>query len=123
MSAAALGWTPRFESEQLTFDIEPLVTPPRVHGQSIQEKFESFHALNPWVYNAFVRITDDWLARGRGRIGIGMLTEILRWQYGRATVGDEFRINNNYRSRYVRLLIAEHPEYADAFETRELRPV
>lgn len=114
-------WTPVMESEQLSFDIAPLITPPRVRGESIQERFESFHALNPWVFAAFVRITDDWISKGRTRIGIGMLTEVLRWQYGRQTRGDDFRINNNYRSRYVRLLIAEHPEYAEVFETRELR--
>lgn len=115
------SWTPVMESEQLALDMQPLVTPERVEGESIQERFESFHALNPWVYKAFCQITDDWIARGKGRIGIGMLTEILRWQYGRQTTGDEFRINNNFRSRYVRLMVAEHPEYAEVFQTRELR--
>lgn len=119
--SADVSWTPVMESEQLCFDIEPLITPPRVAGETIQERFESFHRLNPWVFAAFVRITDDWMAKGRTRIGIGMLTEVLRWQYGRATVGDDFRINNNFRSRYVRLLISEHPEYAEVFELRELR--
>lgn len=117
----AEAWTPVFPSEQLTFDIEQLVVPPRVEGQTIQDRFESFHALNPWVYRALVAITEDWLSRGSTRIGMKMLTEVLRWQYGRATRGDEFRINNNFTSRYVRLLIGEHPEYADVFETRELR--
>lgn len=112
---------PVFDSEQLTLDIEPLVIPEVVQGQSIQERFESFHELNPWVYRAFVQLTRDWVARGRTRIGMKMLTEVLRWEYGRQTVGDEFKINNNFTSRYVRLLIAEHPEYAEAFQTRELR--
>lgn len=112
---------PVFDSEQLTLDIEPLVMPERVAGASIQERFEEFHRLNPWVYRAFVKLAEDWVARGRERLGIGMLTEIIRWEYGRQTVGDEFRINNNFRSRYVRLLIAEHPEFAAVFQTRELR--
>lgn len=110
-----------FESEQLVLDIQPLITPPRVEGQTIQDRFESFHALNPWVYKALVQITEDWIARDHTRIGMKMLTEVLRWQYGRATVGDEFKLNNNFTSRYVRLLIAEHPEYADVFELRALR--
>lgn len=116
-----LQFSPVFDSEQLTLDIEPLVMPETVKGASIQERFESFHTLNPWVFRAFVRLTEDWIARGRDRIGIGMLTEIIRWEYGRQTVGDEFRINNNFRSRYVRLLIAEHPEFREVFHTRELR--
>lgn len=110
-----------FDSEQLALDIEPLIIPERVVGQTIQEKFEAFHALNPWVYRALVRLTADWVARGRTRIGMKMLTEVLRWEYGRQTVGDEFKINNNFTSRYVRLLVSEHPEFADAFHTRELR--
>lgn len=114
-------FSPVFDSEQLVLDIEPLVIPERVVGQTIQEKFESFHELNPWVYSALVRLTADWVARGRTRIGMKMLTEVLRWEYGRQTVGDEFKINNNFTSRYVRLLVAEHPEFADAFHTRELR--
>ena len=119
--SADLTFSPVFDSEQLSFDIEPLVIPEVVKGQSIQERFEAFHALNPWVYRALVKLTGDWVARGRTRIGMKMLTEVLRWEYGRQTVGDEFKINNNFTSRYVRLLIAEHPEYAAAFHTRELR--
>lgn len=118
---ADVTFSPVFDSEQLVLDIEPLVIPERVVGQTIQEKFESFHDLNPWVYRALVRLTADWVARGRTRIGMKMLTEVLRWEYGRQTVGDEFKINNNFTSRYVRLLVAEHPEFADAFHTRELR--
>jgi hypothetical protein len=30
-------------------------------------------------------------------------------------------INNSYRSRYVRKIVAEYPDLADAFETRTLR--
>lgn len=114
-------WTPVMESEQLVLEMQPLVAPEHVDGETIQQRFEAFHALNPWVYTAFCQITDDWIARGKGRIGIGMLTEILRWQYGRQTRGDDFKINNNFRSRYVRLMVSEHPEYAEVFQTRELR--
>lgn len=106
------------ESTQLTLELEPLDQ--AVEGETIQERFESFHALNPWVYRAFVRLTAEWLEAGHSHIGMKMLTEVLRWQYGQ-TVGDEFKLNNNYTSRYVRLLIDEHPEYAEVFETRELR--
>ena len=102
-------------------EIEPLVVPAQVPGQSIQAQFEAFHALNPWVLRRFESMTEDCINRGFQRIGIGMLYELLRWQYGAVTRGDEFRLNNNYRSRYVRLLIEEHPSWAALFETRSLR--
>lgn len=108
-------------SEQLELTLDTLTAPVYAPGATIQQRFEAFHAANPWVYDALVRLTHDWVRRGNPRIGIGMLTEIIRWQYGRRTAGDAFKINNNFRSRYVRLMIAEHPEWASVFSTRELQ--
>ncbi|MFG3656878.1 hypothetical protein [Streptomyces sp. NPDC047706] len=88
---------------------------------SIQAQFETFHQLNPWVLRALEALTADYLQRGASRVGIGMLFEVLRWRYVTATEGDEFRLNNNFRSRYVRLLIERHPEWVSAFEVRALR--
>lgn len=98
------------------------VQQPDIHpGQSIQERFEAFHALNPWVLRHLEQLTANCVAKGFRRVGIGMLFELLRWRYGEATQGDAFRLNNNFRSRYVRLLIERHPEWARLFETRALR--
>lgn len=106
--------------EQLVLDVRPLVVPPHVDGATIQERFESFHALNGWVLTALERLTEDALAHGRHRLGIKHFVEVLRWQYGRQTTGDEFRLNNNYSSRYVRLLLDLHPDWAAHFNLREL---
>jgi len=59
-------------SDQPLFDYGPVVA---VEGETIQERFESFHRLNPWVYAALERLTAQWLAAGHRRLGIGMLTE------------------------------------------------
>lgn len=106
---------------QLTLDLQPIITPRHVAGATIQERFEAFHRLNPWVLDVLERLTADYLAAGRARVGIGMLFEVLRWQYGRQTTGDEFRLNNNYRSRYARALIERRPEWDAVFSTRELQ--
>ncbi|MFJ9617822.1 hypothetical protein [Streptomyces noursei] len=98
------------------------VRQPDGKAATIQAQFETFHQLNPWVLTALERLTADYLDRGASRVGIGMLFEVLRWRYTLATAGDdEFRLNNNFRSRYVRLLIDRHPEWAPAFEVRALR--
>ncbi|MDH6624432.1 hypothetical protein M2271_002234 [Streptomyces sp. LBL] len=97
------------------------VRQPDGQAATIQAQFEAFHRLNPWVLRALEILTADYLKRGATRVGIGMLFEVLRWRYATATEGDEFRLNNNFRSRYVRLLIERHPEWAGAFEVRSLR--
>lgn len=90
---------------------------------TIQERFEEFHRLNPWVYDALEKLVADYAARGRKRIGIKMLWEVIRWNYAMRTSdpANEFRANNNFHSRYVRLLIANHPEWAGLFELRVLK--
>lgn len=89
---------------------------------SIAERFELFHANNPWVFEALEALTADWLARGHRRVGVKQMFEVIRWQYGRETSGDQgFRCNNDFTSRYARLLIERHPEWDDAIETRRLR--
>ena len=90
-------------------------------GDSIQSRFERFHDANPWVLTKLEEMTGELIARGRRRIGIAMLFEVIRWEHLRSTTGDPFRLNNSFRSRYVRLMIHRHPEWADVFETRETR--
>lgn len=104
------------------FDDAPEFVPERRQG-TIQERFEEFHRLNPWVCDALERLAADYVARGRTRIGIRMLWEVLRWHYNRATAdpSSEFRANDHYHSRYVRLLIQRHPEWAACFELRRLK--
>ena len=102
-------------------DIEQLVFPDHEPNASIQIRFEAFHALNPWVLRELERRTAECVNGGWKRIGIGMLFELLRFRYGQATRGDEFRLNNNWRSRYVRLLLERHPEWEPLFEVRALR--
>lgn len=108
------------EVEQLELNMEPYVKPEYVEGETIQERFLSFHSKNLWVLAALERLTQDYLDRGHTKVGIGMLTEVLRWQYGRQTTGDAFKLNNNHRSRYVRMMVARHPEWDDVFEQRVL---
>lgn len=89
---------------------------------SIQRRFEMFHKTNPQVYTALVALARKAKARGVVRLGIGHLWEVARWTLwieGGFISGQ--RLNNNYRSRYARLIIAQEPDLASLFETRRLQ--
>ena len=88
--------------------------------RSIDEAFAAFHAENPHVYAELKMLALRARRRGASRIGIGMLFEVLRWRRTLRTEGEDFKLNNNYRSRYARMLNHE-PDLAGCFETRELR--
>ena len=104
------------------FDDFPILEHPPTH-LGIDAQFGAFHALNPWVYEHLVRMTYDLKARGNNRVGMGMLFEVLRWQAAMSTTGIDFKLNNNFRSRYARLIMANHEQLNGIYETRTLREV
>ena len=104
-------------AEALTFDFTRPVTR--------AEKFEEFHRANPHVLTNLEALTDKLIRRGQKHIGIGYLFEILRYESFMRTVDpdSEFKLNNNLRSRYARLLLERHPEWSEVISVRNLRSV
>ena len=52
-----------------------------------------------------------------------MLFEVLRWEWiirGLPDTAEEFKLNNNYTSRYARLIMESEPGLEGVFETRRL---
>ena len=92
-------------------------------GETIEERFLEFHALNPHVYRNLVSLARRLKASGQRRTSMKFLIERLRWEYIEKTnrSGDEYAINNDYTSRYARLLMDTCPDLNGFFETRALR--
>jgi hypothetical protein len=92
---------------------------PRPAGAS-EAAFQAFHAQNPHVYRALVELARAAKERGAAEVGIGMLWEVLRWRLFFETSDGNFKLNNNHRSRYARLIMAQEQDLVGLFETREL---
>lgn len=108
------------------FDVAPVyVKPVYAPRASLDERFAAFHLANGWVLTALHRLALDLLNHGQTRFGISLLYERLRWQLLRdGSLGDDTRtlkLNNDFRSRYSRLLMDADPRLAGVFELRELR--
>ena len=88
------------------------------HAQSHAQNFALFHAANPDVYNRLVAMTLRLKERGRERIGIAMLWEVIRWEHEISTTGDKFKLCNNYRAFYARLIERRVPELDGIFTKR-----
>jgi hypothetical protein len=88
-------------------------------GQTLADQFESFHQANPKVYVVLVRLAREWIKRtGRHKIGIGALFERARWEIAIETSDPEFKLNNNFRSFYARLIMADNEDLGDIFNLR-----
>lgn len=90
---------------------------------AIDRAFWVFHETNPDVYVELVRLCRDLRARGRTKVGMKMLFEVLRWSRMLRTEDpqSDFKLNNNYTSRFARLIMEFEPDLTGLFETRELR--
>lgn len=90
---------------------------------SIDADFIQFHQTHPKVYAEFVRRAREIKARGLTHYSADVILAIVRWHTditGRDV--EPFKINNNYSSRYARMLMREYPaEFAGFFSTRVLR--
>jgi hypothetical protein len=104
------------------FDSDPRFAPV-APAPTIEERFQAFHQANPWVYDTLVKLARRRVEVGIRRIGIGMLFEVLRWEWQGATSDPnaEWRMNNSYRSRYARLIMQQESDLSGVFETRELK--
>ena len=92
--------------------------------QTIDRRFAAFHAAHPDVYEALVALCRQARATGRRSAGIGMLWEVLRWNRlvaGLPDPGEKRYLNDHYRSRYARMIMAAEPDLRGIFETRTLR--
>lgn len=88
-----------------------------------EEKFRAFHEANPHILTELEVATAELIRAGHNRIGIDWLISIVRWE-NRSKTSDAhsiYRINNDYKPRYARLILERHPEWSGVIALRELR--
>jgi hypothetical protein len=91
---------------------------------NIQESFQKFHVEHPEVYAELVTLARAAKKRGHAKYGIGALWEIMRWNFDLLGPNPkDFKLNNNYRSRYVRAISEREIDLTGFFEQRVLKAV
>lgn len=88
--------------------------------KTIQENFLEFHSRNPAIYQYFRRFAIEMHERSR-LISANMIVNRIRWEVMVNTGSGDFKINNNFSSRYARMFIDEFPHLKDCIEMREIR--
>jgi len=88
---------------------------------NLDKKFEEYHAANPHVFDSFRKAAYKLKAAGREHFGAKCIMEYIRFQTAVSGADfDGFKINNNFTSRYVRLLEHEDPEFIGFFQKRAI---
>ena len=84
--------------------------------------FWKFHNANPRVYDKLVMYAKQW-HRVHEHGSINLLFERVRWDYMTDInrLDDGFRLNNNHRAFYARLIEQQEADLHDFFRLRQQR--
>lgn len=104
--------TPQFGGEQKAA--------PKVE-KSIDQRFAEWLEANPTVFQEFVDIALKWKHEGHDRWSADAILAVIRWRRMELKGDSGFRCNDHFTSRLSRRAMAEVPELAGFFETRELK--
>ena len=86
-----------------------------------QAAFEKFHEENPHVYIELVNLTRTVKGRGVDRYGMDTLFGVLRFRHTMQTNDplSTYKLNNNHKPYYARMIMKNNPDLDGMFETRE----
>lgn len=90
-------------------------------GLTHKERARLFHEANPHVYEAIASIAKGMKQSGWKRGSVYQIFERLRWLHAIRTQGSVYKLNNNYRPFYARLVMEREPELQGFFELRVQR--
>lgn len=83
--------------------------------------FLDYHSANPHIFAAFAAAALQLRARGITHYGAKAIFEHIRFETAIRAGTDVLKINNNYTSRYARLLMATDTRFLHFFELRTLK--
>jgi len=94
----------------------------RAGKPTIEERFVSFDAANPHIYNGLKRIALNLRREGRKQYGVKALFERLRWDGSVTTeTGEDYKLSNDFTALYARKLMRECQELRGFFAIRPRR--
>lgn len=87
---------------------------------TIQKRFESFNRQNPAIYTELVRLARVAKVQGVETYSTKAMLEVLRWNFVLRRFNRNPKINNDFTSRYARLIDKQESDLKGFFKTRQL---
>ena len=88
----------------------------------VDMKFFKYHKESPHIFNLFVAFSKEIKAKGYKTYSMRTIMHRIRWHVDITTNDpDGFKMNNNYSSRYARMLANEYPDFKDFFKNRRMK--
>lgn len=81
----------------------------------IYERFKVFHRNNPHIFAEIVRRAEAVRSAGAKRFGIAAIFESMRYDTAIRTLSQDYKLENNFKPYYARLLAVKYPELGELF--------
>lgn len=89
--------------------------------KSIDARFAEFDAAHPEVFELFRKLAHDLVCyKGFKKYSADAICHQIRWHYQVERGQHDFKMNNNFTSRFARKLMEEEPVFNGFFELRRL---
>lgn len=86
------------------------------------DQFDTFHNGNPHVYDVLVRLCREWRAAHPDKhCGIDSMFGAARWSVMLTTDDDEYKLRNDFKPFYARLIMHREADLKDIFVLRPAR--
>ena len=82
------------------------------------EKAAAWDEKNPQFYELFKRFAFEAIKAGKKRYAADLIFGAIRWHMSINTVGDDYKINQNFRLYYVEKFMRDFPQHTGFFRTR-----
>lgn len=90
------------------------------YPQSVLQRFKTYHKKNPQVFNRFSALAFQMKNTGRKVYSAETIINVMRWHTDLETNGEAFKINNDFKPLYARLLIYHYPEFDGFFKLKKV---
>ena len=84
--------------------------------------FRAYHHANPHIFACFRDLAMRLYRAGVRHYGSKAIWEAMRYEFAIRAHGESLHLNNNYTSRYARLLMEQDARFDGFFSVRQLRP-
>ena len=101
--------------------LEATIQPKYVKEATIDERCDAFIAANPKVWKCFVNICLEVRRAGVRQWSSKAAFEVMRYMATLQSVGEDFKLPNDFTSRFARRAMREVKELNGFFELRSLR--
>lgn len=89
--------------------------------QTLSEQFEEWLKLNPDFYPLFDKFTRQLILSGVKKSSAWLVCNRIRWESMIQTVGNEYKISNDFIALLARKFLSENPEHPKFFTIKEMK--